>query len=404
MGTLPPILIGVGAAAVVAFLARAALRGRGGRAGGAGGGGRDGARRTREVAIALTGAGLAVASVVAGLSVLRVDEPPVGELFAAGPGIATGLGPAPGRGMVAGLGVRFTGCDRPLEGTLVFAGTAEFFEDHAVALARPRHVTVAVPGTEGVEIDSVGLGGGYYDALAPNTAAADGGESSASPLEHEPPVRRLAVTSVDAVVRGWSSSLSPIVVRFTADWVERRGLGTCYLKLPPLVGTATVIGAQDGRGRGVPTRDELPNGDETHSNDGSVWVPYRRAMAIGSAVAVVDAGRHEVIDADRAPNAVAGSLPAYACSGGDPSTGELGDRDVDLAGPGIDGGYAVRGAAFGRLARELDCGGIVTIAEAGSATKRDLVLLLVGAAFSLGIAMVLEVLLDVHRRRAAARS
>jgi hypothetical protein len=44
----------------------------------------------------------------------------------------------------------------------------------------------------------------------------------------------------------------------------------------------------------------------------------------------------------------------------------------------------VRGPSFSREAAALNCSGLVTLSEAGASSKRDLVLLLVGAALSFG--------------------
>lgn len=401
MGQLPPILIGVGIATVVAVLARHLLRARLGAS-------TDPAAATAwrrlatEVTLGTIGLLLMVLSLVVGFRMLQIDGPPRGELFRAGPGIATEVAARPDRGFVAGLGVTFRGCDEPVEGVLAFAGTAEFFEDNASALAGATRFSVAVPGTDEIHDVRVVPGDGYYDALAPITFEPDQGVGDVGRTVER---RRLDVTSVSGAVEDWRNTLVSVVVTFRADWLERRGLGTCYLRLPPLVGTATVIGAQDGLGRGVrPDTGTLPDAvaDEVSSNDGEISVPYRRSLAIVSAISVVDVGRHEVIDGGQDANAVVAGQPAVACRALTPRTSDLGDRDAHLVG-GPFGGYAVRADAFAPLAVR-DCGRVVTIAEAGSGSRRDLVLLLVGALFSFGAAMLLEVALDVHRRRVARQA
>jgi hypothetical protein len=59
------------------------------------------------------GALLMALSVVIGRDLLEVAEPPRGELFPAGAGIAPEVRPARGRGFLAGMGVRFTSCAEP---------------------------------------------------------------------------------------------------------------------------------------------------------------------------------------------------------------------------------------------------------------------------------------------------
>ncbi len=398
METIPPVLIGVAAATAIAVVGRRIVRARLARSPDPGAA--SAARRAAtEVTLVVLGALLMALSIVVGLWLLRVEDPPRGELFPAGAGIVADVPARPGRGFVAGLAVRFTDCDEPVDATLVYAGTAEFFEDNHGALTGATGVTVAVPGTGDVSDVTLSAGTGYYDAIAPNELAADGDGGDAT-VWAETPRERLAVTGVHGGVRGWGDHLASLVVRFRADWLERRGLGSCYLRLPPLVGTATVIGAQDAMGRGVRSPEEIPTAVYTNSTDRTLFVPYRRSLAIGSAISVVDVGGHEIIEADQEPNALAGTTPALACRAVTPSTGAFGARDADLVAPPGSEAYAVRGASFGRLTRP-DCGGVVTIAEAGSGGRRDLVLLLVGAAFSLGAALVLEVLLEIQRRRLA---
>ncbi len=126
---------------------------------------------------------------------------------------------------------------------------------------------------------------------------------------------------------------------------------------------------------------------------------YRKPLVIAHAITVVEAGRNDVMRFEPQPNAFVSGVPAVACAAGAQSTGHLGDVKADLVNTDAATAFAIRGRSFARDAGALDCSGLVTLAEAGASSRRDLVLLLVGAVFSFGAALLLEVALDLHRRR-----
>jgi hypothetical protein len=392
VGTVAPILIGGFVGAIVIVIVRRVLRERRPH----------GARLATEVTLVVVGLLMMVLSVVVGQRVLAVKEPPRGEQFAAGVGIVPGLSARPNRGFMASLGARFRSCDEPVDVTIVLAGSAEYFEDRESGLRRrrAREVMVGVPGKD-LEDLRMGYGSTYFDLFVPfrsvETQDAEVRFTAAEPRE------RRAVTSIAGRMAAWADHMAPIVVRFKADWLVPRGLGTCYLRLPALVGTSSVIGAQDARGRSVANRAEMLRkfpkaAAQVSDEEDTIFVPYDTGLTTIEGVSVVDPGKNDLLSSQPETQVITGGRPGLSCTAHSPRTGELGDKRAELV-LGETAGVAMRHASFPGLASELDCGGVFTMAEAGAGNQRDLVLLLIGAFFSLGAALLLEMGLDIQRRR-----
>ena len=390
MGPVAPILIGAFVGAIVIVVVRRVLRARR----------PDGARLATEISLVVVGVLLMVLSVVVGQGVLAVKEPPRGEQFAAGVGIVPGLSAKPNRGFMASLGARFRSCDEPVDVTIVLAGSAEYFEDREAGLRTRHPVTVGVPG-KGLKDLRIGYGNTYFDLFVPFRSV-EMPDAEVKFTAAEPRERR-AVTSIAGRMGAWSDHMAPIVVRFKADWLKPRGLGTCYLKLPALVGTSSVIGAQDARGRSAATAEELftrfPTSTARVSDEeDTIFVPYDTGLTTIEGISIVDPGKNDILSSQPETQVITGGRPGLSCAAHSPRTGSLGDKRAELV-LGETAGVAMRHATFPGLANELDCSGVFTMAEVGAGNQRDLVLLLIGAFFSLGAALLLEMGLDIQRRR-----
>jgi hypothetical protein len=362
-----------------------------------------GGRLVMEIGLIVFGASLMTLSLLVGQRVLAIEEPPHGEQWPAGVGIKASVRPKPNRGFMASLGARFDGCDRPVAVTIVLAGSAEYFEDREAALGKVDTLTIAVPG-KGLKDLKVGYGDTYFDLFDPLDVTPTKDIHVA--LTADAPREQLAVTSVKARMRAWRRHLAPIVVRFQADWLAPRGLGTCYLKLPPLVGDPTILGAEDASGLSAASADafmkRFPEVETWVSNDDdTIFVPYDTGLTVRQGISVVDPGKHEVLDSRPDAQIITGSLPGIACSSHSMRTGFLGDKHAELV-FGDEFGVAMRERSLATSAGEYTCDALVTLAEAGAGSRRDLVLLLIGAVFSLGSALVLEIVLDMQRRRYGA--
>ena len=349
------------------------------------------------------GALLMAISLIVGLHFLSVEHAPRGELFRAGVGFAPAVRAKPNRGFVIGLGVRFRSCDKPVDVTVTIVGTAEYFADNARRLATRMPFTVALPG-KGLRDVAIGFGssgaGGYGDVLKPQRAKAENWLPGS--LETQQPVEQLEVTSIRGTIARWSEHLASLVVTFKARWLRARGLGTCYLVLPPLVGDDSVVGAQDGRGLAVKPQ-EKPVGTDLFSNGSeTLYVPYERSLFPTMGLSVVDVAGNDVLSSQPEANTVSAGSPAIACSSPPLDREPLGTPRADLVyGSAPITAYAMSTRVLSdRMSRfGLDCSALLTVAQADAGRQRDIVLLLVGALFSLGAAVLLEVVLDVHRRR-----
>jgi hypothetical protein len=360
----------------------------------------DGNRVATDVGLIVIGVTLMTLSLVVGQRVLSIDGPPHGEQWAAGVGIAPGVRPKPDRGFMTSLGARFNGCDKPVEVTIVLAPSAEYFEDKRAALGKTDQLTIGVPG-KGLQDLRAGYGDTYFDLFAP--LAAGPTTDTRVALTADAPRERRAVTSIKVTMRAWSRNLAPVLIRFKADWLAPRGLGTCYLKLPPLVGGPSILGAEDALGHTATSAAAFVKKYPTIENwisddDDTLFVPYDTGLTIRRGIAVVDPGKHEVLDSRPDTQIITGSLPGIACTSHPMPVGALGNQRAELV-FGDAFGMAMRQRAFAPSAGEYTCDAVVTLAEAGAGSKRDLVLLLIGAIFSLGSALVLEVALDMQRRR-----
>ena len=406
MDAVPPILIGAVVAAVIAVAVRHVIRARLRRAA------PERKLATRQlgsdITISTIGVALMVLSVLVGTRLLSVEPPPRKAPFAAGVGVAPEVNPRPGRGFVVGLAARFRGCDDPVEVTVAVAGTAEYFEDNAARLGKRTAITIAVP-TKDVRDVTLHHGDvGYWDAINPHLAAIGDWLPEGSVRTRPTRTNPVYVTSVGGDIAEWSSHLTSLLVRFKADWLVDRGLGTCYLTLPPLTGEYSVFGAQDGRGRAGRTLDDVQTTESVlpiyRNEDETLFAPYDEALEVRDGVAVVEAGANEVLEFQPPANALVGGIPAIACATVPLKIGELGSRGADLVYGGGTSAHAIRSRRFSEKLGELDCRAVVTLSEAGARNRRDLVLLLVGAVFSLGAAMLLEIGLDMQRRRFARAS
>ena len=297
MDALLPVLVGVAVLAVVIGVTRHALGAR------LHADGKE-ASKARQLAYDITvgAAGLLIVlvSVVTGRSLLTVEEPPGGELYETGVGVAPDdrAKPDPRHGgFLVGMATQFTSCDEPVAVTLGVVGSAEYYERRRAELRRPTTIRLALPSNGLRRAIAVDYGGrGYEDALKPPLARPAarpvGSPIVGRPVEHPD----AEITSIGVTIDGWSSHLQSLVVRFEANWLRKRGLGTCYLALPPLVGEYTVLAAQAARNRTTREADGLVQvhpqlGDPLANNSSTVYAWYDRSLLVRNGISVVGESR-----------------------------------------------------------------------------------------------------------------
>lgn len=136
------------------------------------------------------------------------------------------------------------GCPDSATVRVVFSGTPAFWEDHARELRGTHRFALGIVSSEGLEIRDVKFGFAANPEVAPVRPEFGGPEpfSDAAPsgsLEHAEPRREGQSWMIAGTVRDWGTHWAPLAVEFTADWVATRTmLGSCYLRLPSLTGTA----------------------------------------------------------------------------------------------------------------------------------------------------------------------
>ena len=349
------------------------------------------------------GVALTLGSVGMGLTLLHTTQRSVPEQR--GIGVVTSVPPIPGRGLAMSAGVRFRSCDEPVDVTLAATGTAEFWIDNARRLRREGTIQVSIPDRE-LEDVSVGLGEeGQTSGVAPLSVRTEA-RQRLIPL----PVRVLrSVTVVGARIPQWGVHLRPVVVRFRADWLEPRGLGNCYLWLPALSGFATVLSAQEIRGRAVPDVSRLP-GDQSivvvSSRETGLEAYYQPEYETTRGVTSIAAGSNLLRTdlSQPAPDTNVRGAASWTCSSSPPRSADVlerirGRRAPDIViGEAEDATGALSVTRLGTAIGERSCASYAVVEESQASVSRDIVLLFVGAGFSLGIGFVVE---SLRRRRQA---
>ena len=333
---------------------------------------------------------LIVLSVLIGVWQLPTDPAPKGEPESIG--IVPPIDPmaADGNGLTVGLGLRVDECGERPSATLVANGTAEYWRRYSGRFPATVNFQVSLPGTDLRNV-RVGMSDDASAVQFPTTATR--GEPT---FLRETSVReRDGVTVVSGRVDQWPKHLNSIVVTFEPDWMEERSIGTCYLRRPALTGALTVLSAQIGRGQ---TGEPKPPQTAISSQRTGKEAPYepRFETTFASSTVVIRGGDIQSEESRPSPDTTFEGHPAWLCETRPPRVVEIDDAK---GGPtpdilsGSSTGGAVYSRAYTRDTRGTDCDGIAVITENSAGTKRDLLLLGLGATVSLGAAILVETLL-----------
>lgn len=348
------------------------------------------------------GAVMIVASLVAGLWLLPIRSAPSAEPRSVGlvpperPRTSTSPGADRGmRGFTLSTAVTVGDCGDPVEVVMVANGSAEYWSDRTRAFPQVSRFRIALPGTSLRDI-KVGLSDRAIDSQFPMHAVAHGSRS----LRALPTRRLLDVdtTVVSAKVRDWREHVRGIVVTFRANWLRGRGLESCYLVLPAITGGLSVLAAQVARGRA--TRDagriRAANRLIIRSRRLGLAARYDRGLETTFGVTTVVVRDGDVLGEASLPGPDLSSEghPTWVCRTAPPTVAPLRRerrRTPDVA-------LARRGGVFSRsyLAQALgsDCSSVAVIVKSDAGSTRDLVVLVLGAFFSLGAAIIVESALD----------
>jgi hypothetical protein len=358
--------------------------------------------------IAFASVALIVFTLIRGVDLLGATEPPRDQAEAPAVGFLAPKAPKPGRGFALGMAIEVTTCDQPVHVTLVAAGTAEYWRDHHFG----GPFKLGIPGRH---VANLRVG------LAENT------NSVINPIDNERPKDRPPGWDVSrvqnmTVVSGHVPVERDVLVSFDATnfdrerhWLEERGQGTCYLRLPALSGNFTAFATEQARGAAFPAPDEaVPPALEGRwfARYGKCIPQISERVYAGHKLAALYCPRFEIVHGSVAVRAVpeheggrAGTVlsneslpepdtvvegdPVWSCRsdprGDDPVTARLELQQAGLGSP----------MSADRLDRELapNCSGFVAVTESNAGERRDVTLILIGIGIALGLGALVELMM-----------
>jgi hypothetical protein len=236
-------------------------------------------------------------------------------------------------------------CQNPVHVSITLAGTLELWKSirqhgdhvHQLAVSAIPHPIRRLS----IDVDRVG-------------AETLGSQSPPEPLRG----RVHFVDGIRATVPHWWQTWEPISVAFDANWIAARSLGSCFLRLPSLTSFR-----QDAQ------------------SEGAVPAPYFQSISYGQ-VALVTADRLDVADSTRPLSDPHDRIWTCAL-----------DSNSPLGHYRNTGQYqgALTLAQFRALpSAASDCGGVAVLERPWAAGVHDLLLLIVGGAIGLSMALLVE--------------
>lgn len=356
------------------------------------------------------GLAVTVAAIVAGSTLIGVQAVQAPEQRGIGV-LVDGTNSLASRGFDTGLTLsmkaRVSACGDPVAVHLTLAPTAEFWRDNALVLRSQATVHLAIPDALIQHIDADTAEDALAAVVDPQTSSTveEGAQVTSTEVDAE-----TDTTVMDILVPGWGRSLAPLVVSFEADWTKQRSrLGGCYLNLPALAGHPTVLSGAQLAGTALPLGEDLGTRDanvfEVESRSAGVHAYWNSDYEVTRGVTSIDLGAYALQDgASAAPDTTLSGAPAWTCRTTIPDTfANLDTQDprAPTADFNITGSQATT-VAFSaeRIAQILEqrtCATFVAIEAPGAGTRRDLLLIIIGALFSIGMELVLSGLV-IERR------
>lgn len=355
----------------------------------------------------------AAVSVVAGLvligtrSVAAPEQRGIGVVI---DGVKSSTARGSDVGLTAALEAELASCGDPVSVSLTISPTAEFWIDNSQKLGETARVRVAVPDVGLTEVSVGTVGDSLNSLVSPQSAEVD--EEGARIVDTEADDdSRTTIFTLD--VPRWGATLKPLVLRFDADWTERRTyLGSCYLRLPALVGLPTALsGAQIvGTTRALDDPDlPLPYSFfVVESQEAGLRAYYNSRFEVTRGIATVDLGSNTLQDgASTSPNANLAGRPAWTCRSSipDPRYGVTDELPPLSAAPDVivtrenDGTPAYSSQRIDEILGQETCASFVAVDGPRAGPLRDLVLIVIGALFSIGVELLLSSFVAGRRHR-----
>jgi hypothetical protein len=348
--------------------------------------------------IALT---LIALPIAVGLYLIRTDQPNREE--PPGVGFVPPLPASPGNGFALSMLVDAKGCKDTVHVTVVAAGSANYWVEHASRLRRAEHdpddrrpsFRMVLPDVRDGTLH-VWRGTKATDVQVPQDARDPPGRSPSLTVKTEISKRDGVFTIVSGDVPHWTDDLAPIVVGYDASgWVSRRGLGSCFVQLPALTGDLSVLSAQfarHARGSSTGTATDIV---VSSRRTGQFDLYDRRLDPVhGSTTVAAASGEVSTGESLPPPATSTNGSPTWTCHPRGKTAGLLLDEPANA--PDVLFGYSPEPTpgALSRRALQLsdtsDCSALAVLVESSAGLWRDAVLLLVGAFISLGFAVCIE--------------
>jgi hypothetical protein len=294
-------------------------------------------------------------------------------------------------------------CASNVHVTVVAEPTAEYWVAHRNA----EEVRFALPDATDGDV-RFRLGESASDVTTPqdvvdrgqsSTAAADGANIRVLEKGYEGGKGDLLVARLR--VRHWNRTLAPVIASYSADWLEDRGLGSCWLRLPALTGDLTVLAAKRALGLAYPLGEDLP------ANRGDLRVSSRPAKAqavytpgldaIHGSITVVTP-QAEIGESLPSPPGSTNGSPTWICRAQPKAKARPLRSTRPSSTPSVISGTA-DGASSGAFsarvissAKSGDCSAVVAVIESSAGWQRDLFMLVVGTLVGLGFTLLVDLL------------
>jgi hypothetical protein len=300
-------------------------------------------------------------------------------------------------------------CSSDVNVTVVAQPTTEYWVKHDKPATYPTSVDFALPDARRDKV-RYELGRSASDVINPGDVVERPAPRDNSGIEaterYEGANRDLLVAHL--AIPQWHQTLAPAIARYSADWLEHRGLGSCWLRTPSLTGDLTVLAAMRALNKARSLDDPLP------ANPGSLRVSSSRvnAQAVyepgldaihGSITVVTPEG--EVGESMPPPPGSTSGSPTWTCEPQSKANPQALDTNPK---PGVSvlSGTAA-GASAGAFSAKIissaeagDCSAVAAVTEASAGWHRDLFMLVVGALTGLGFTTLVDFV--KHRRRTEA--
>jgi hypothetical protein len=346
--------------------------------------------------------GLALISVPALVAIdqLRVSAPARQEPSS----VAVIPDPAPTRGAGVAVGVlaAVKDCGSNVDVTVVAQPTAEYWLAHRNA----KEVRFALPDATDGDV-RFHLGESASDVTTPQDVVDRGQSRTATDaanirvLEKGYKGAKGDLLVVRLRVPHWNRTLAPVIASYSVDWLEHRGLGSCWLRLPALTGDLTVLAAKRARDQDYPLSEALPanRGDlrvsSLRANAHAVYTPGLDAVH-GSITVVTP--QAEIGESLPSPPGSTNGSPTWICRA-QPKARARPLRSIPPAStPSVISGTAdgpSSGAFSARVissAKSGDCSAVAAVIESSAGWQRDLFMLVVGTLVGLGFALLVDLL------------